>query len=149
MPGQSAWSLKTKPRPRCGAGGHAPGNEARDALLAYAWLGNIRELENVIHYALIICWDGRIAREDLQLHAVARPQFTPAAPAAEAADVEEMPLRVLGRLFDAAPQAAREPAHPGATSCRRMSPAASCRNMQTRKAWFVRHRLLRTLARPL
>jgi sigma-54-specific transcriptional regulator len=42
---------------------------ARQALLHYSWPGNIRELENVIHYALIINRDGLIAVADLQLRA--------------------------------------------------------------------------------
>jgi sigma-54-specific transcriptional regulator len=41
--------------------------EARAALLAYEWPGNIRELENVIHYALIVSRDGLIRADDLKL----------------------------------------------------------------------------------
>jgi len=43
----------------------APAAEA--ALLAYDWPGNIRELENVVHYALIVCRDGCLRAEDLRM----------------------------------------------------------------------------------
>jgi sigma-54-specific transcriptional regulator len=38
-----------------------------DALMAYAWPGNIRELENVIHYALLVGNDGCIRAGDLKI----------------------------------------------------------------------------------
>lgn len=40
--------------------------DARQALLNYLWPGNIRELENVIHYALIVGDDGVIRQRDLK-----------------------------------------------------------------------------------
>ncbi|WP_424193632.1 sigma-54 interaction domain-containing protein [Ampullimonas aquatilis] len=41
--------------------------DAKDALQSYDWPGNIRELENVIHYALIVCHDDVIQGDDLRL----------------------------------------------------------------------------------
>jgi sigma-54-specific transcriptional regulator len=43
--------------------------DARAALLAYPWPGNIRELENAVHHALIVCRGGVIHAPDLRLAA--------------------------------------------------------------------------------
>jgi sigma-54-specific transcriptional regulator len=40
---------------------------AEQALLEYHWPGNIRELENVVHYGLIMCEDGVLEVSDLRL----------------------------------------------------------------------------------
>jgi sigma-54-specific transcriptional regulator len=58
-------------------------DDARQALLNYSWPGNIRELENVVHYALIVNSDGLIAVADLRLRGV----YTPVANNALAAQV--------------------------------------------------------------
>jgi len=42
--------------------------DAERALLRYGWPGNIRELQNVIHHALLVCKDGRVGLEDLHLN---------------------------------------------------------------------------------
>jgi sigma-54-specific transcriptional regulator len=43
------------------------GAEAQALLLKHAWPGNIRELENAIHHALLVCSAGHVAAEDLGL----------------------------------------------------------------------------------
>jgi sigma-54-specific transcriptional regulator len=50
--------------------------DAERALVRHNWLGNIRELENAIHHALLVCDNGLIEPEDLQL--VSGPQITSA-----------------------------------------------------------------------
>jgi sigma-54-specific transcriptional regulator len=52
--------------------------DAEAALLVYAWPGNIRELENVIHFALIVSSNHVIHADDLKLVPV---QLSPAAAA--------------------------------------------------------------------
>lgn len=42
--------------------------DAERALLDYAWPGNIRELENVIHHVLLICKNGKVTAADLHLN---------------------------------------------------------------------------------
>lgn len=43
---------------------------AFERLRAHAWPGNIRELENTMHHALLVCRDGRIEAEDIRVSAV-------------------------------------------------------------------------------
>jgi aliphatic sulfonates family ABC transporter substrate-binding protein len=43
------------------------GASAEQRLLEHAWPGNIRELENAIHHALLVCHGGRIEADDLRL----------------------------------------------------------------------------------
>jgi aliphatic sulfonates family ABC transporter substrate-binding protein len=60
-------------RHRLGAGPVTLDAQAEARLLSHTWPGNIRELENVIHHALLICRDSRVTIEDLRLVAVAAP----------------------------------------------------------------------------
>jgi len=56
--------------------------DASRAVLAYPWPGNIRELENTIHHALLICSGTTVRAEDLRLPA---PRGLAASPAAATA----------------------------------------------------------------
>ncbi len=44
--------------------------EAKNKLQTHPWPGNIRELENVIHHALLICKNNIVQKEDLQLSTI-------------------------------------------------------------------------------
>ncbi|GAA0758658.1 sigma-54 dependent transcriptional regulator [Ideonella azotifigens] len=72
--------------------------EAEAALLDYSWPGNIRELENVIHFALIVCRHGVIEVSDLKLVA------------AVTATLEEPAIRALAPVDRLAPNATMAPA---------------------------------------
>jgi sigma-54-specific transcriptional regulator len=66
--------------------------EAERALLTYPWPGNIRELESVIHVALLTARDGLVRPQDLRF-AVA-PRTSPAV------EVITDPLEAIGRQLD-------------------------------------------------
>ena len=80
--------------------------DAGDALRRYSWPGNIRELENVIHYALIVCAGDEIQPADLKLV----PLLPPGDRRASAADAGRgARLRRLPRARRARGRAARRP----------------------------------------
>jgi len=77
-------------------------DDAQAALLGYVWPGNIRELENVIHYALIVCRDGLVRASDFRFSPLARLEAVPPsapvpepAPAPAAAPAGESPALEL------------------------------------------------------
>jgi transcriptional regulator with PAS, ATPase and Fis domain len=75
---------------------------AEQKLLGHSWPGNIRELENAIHHALIISRDNLIGADDLQLTSLQVPSRHLAKPAtASAASVPSLE-HALSVLFEEA-----------------------------------------------
>ncbi|KQP19499.1 sigma-54-dependent Fis family transcriptional regulator [Pseudorhodoferax sp. Leaf265] len=77
--------------------GYAPvqlDDAAEDKLVAHAWPGNIRELENVIHHALLVHRAGRIVADDL--HLALRDD-----PAPRPADAGSAPMHALEQAVHA------------------------------------------------
>jgi sigma-54-specific transcriptional regulator len=73
------------------------------ALLSYQWPGNIRELENVIHFALIVCRGDVIEAEDLKLTGISHRVQSYASDAAPLSG-EGLPQQLAGlisRMIDA------------------------------------------------
>jgi sigma-54-specific transcriptional regulator len=74
-------------------------SNARQALISYGWAGNIRELENVIHYALIVCRDGVIRSADLRINE--RVPILASSRVSNPVDDDECRLsRALKEMFD-------------------------------------------------
>ncbi len=68
--------------------------EARNALLHYSWPGNIRELENVIHAALLVARDEVIQVANLRFSAMPSP------PGHGDASSNASPLEIISRQLD-------------------------------------------------
>ncbi|WP_028312979.1 sigma-54-dependent Fis family transcriptional regulator [Derxia gummosa] len=62
----------------------ALGEEVLDRLDAYDWPGNIRELRNVLRYAIAVCAEPRLRADHLPAAVLAGPAQRPRAPRAEA-----------------------------------------------------------------
>jgi sigma-54-specific transcriptional regulator len=69
--------------------------DAEQRLLQHSWPGNIRELENVVHHALLVSQAGLVTPADLRLTALG-PRSTAAAPApARGGSLEDVLLRLF------------------------------------------------------
>jgi aliphatic sulfonates family ABC transporter substrate-binding protein len=74
---------------------------AAQRLLEHAWPGNIRELENVMHHALLVARGGVVGADDLRIHAgKLRSRSAPPPPASDGFALLEA---ALGKLFEAPP----------------------------------------------
>ncbi len=96
-----------------GPGGASLGPGVLDALRAYSFPGNVRELENVLERALAFANDGVIQVEDLSLKA-ARPSEGGRVQASETA-VPAAPAPALPVTSEAPPQPAAAPVPPPGT----------------------------------
>jgi transcriptional regulator with PAS, ATPase and Fis domain len=68
--------------------------EAKQALVAYAWRGNVRQLRNVLERAAIVCDGGLIAPEHLSLDDEERPART-----ASTSNVKVLERQVIERVL--------------------------------------------------
>ncbi len=73
---------------------------AQAKLVDYAWPGNIRELENVIHHSLLTCGDGVIQAQDLRLSHL-RLERQDEAPAGNA--IDDLLQQAFSRLYEEQP----------------------------------------------
>jgi len=88
--------------PRLGLQQVAVAADAEAALLAYPWPGNIRELENVVHFALIVCRQETVRAGDLKLVTALAPAAAPAPdPSREAPLATGLGARVETTAHDA------------------------------------------------
>jgi sigma-54 dependent transcriptional regulator len=71
------------------------GDAAARVLLAYFWPGNIRELENIMHHAILVARGAELGPDDLNLSRRV-PEIVSATPPREASLDQ-----IFGRLFDA------------------------------------------------
>ena len=94
---------------RLGLRGVRLSEDARQALLNYSWPGNIRELENVVHYALIINSDGVIAVADLRLRGVYTPPSAQQLAAPAAQTPAQAPTEIPAAVQEPQPQPAQDP----------------------------------------
>jgi sigma-54-specific transcriptional regulator len=83
-------------RQELGLQGVSLSHGAEQALLSHSWPGNIRELENVIHYGLIMCENGVLQVEDLRISRNPDDGQSPASGTTDEANpTQDAPLNAL------------------------------------------------------
>jgi aliphatic sulfonates family ABC transporter substrate-binding protein len=84
---------------RLGREGISFSSNALRSLLDHPWRGNIRELENAVHHALLVCQGPHLEPVDLQLES-SRAPLAPAAPARPDETEVEAELETLERVVE-------------------------------------------------
>ncbi|MDB4989977.1 MAG: Sigma-54 dependent transcriptional regulator, partial [Myxococcaceae bacterium] len=92
---------------RLSAGDVELSTAAADRMLAHQWPGNIRELENVMHQAVLVCQSGVITAADLRLVSLAMPGSLPPAEASSTDPLLALE-RALFALYEREPEKLHE-----------------------------------------